>query len=179
MPNTNNTGFGGSNAAVILEAAPSIDCMWGEYANGTIVNGSSAPYSNESTNGFDADKGENLPNGHDMSNDNRLHDERPLVTAIPDGSHPLERLFVFSAKSESSLADYMSSFREYLSARPNSISFATDLSFTLGQRRTHHSYRTAVTANSVTKLVEHLTSRKTCKVKDQAIAYVFTGQGAQ
>jgi len=89
------------------------------------------------------------------------------------------RLFVFSAKTEKSLTAYLSSFGEYLEEGPESNEYFRDLSYTLGQRRTHYPYRVAVLADSVTNLQESLSAAKPNKVKDRVIAFAFTGQGAQ
>ncbi|RFU24629.1 hypothetical protein B7463_g11705, partial [Scytalidium lignicola] len=151
-------GFGGSNAAVLLEEAPTILRPSREFSNGTgHTNGIST--NGISTNGT----GPTVAIvGHDHANGDSVR-----------------RLFVLSAKLESSLTSYLSSFREYLDTGPESSSFATDLSYTLGQRRTHYAYRVAVTANSVSSLKDQLLTCKTSKAKDRSIAYAFTGQGAQ
>ena len=54
-----------------------------------------------------------------------------------------------------------------------------DLSFTLGQRRTHHPHRIAATADSLASLKAQLSGTKPKKARDPAVTYVFTGQGAQ
>lgn len=89
------------------------------------------------------------------------------------------RLFVFSAKSENNLASYLPSFLEYLATALEDRDFLKDLSFTLGQRRTHYPNRVAVTADSVATLKTRLSAAKVSKVKDRVIAFAFTGQGAQ
>lgn len=90
-----------------------------------------------------------------------------------------QRLFVLSAKTEKSLTSYLSSFQEYLDQAPQSGEFLRDLSYTLGQRRTHHAYRVAATANTVVGLKEKLSATKPSKIRDRVIAFAFTGQGAQ
>lgn len=148
-----NFGFGGSNAVIILEEAPTIT---GELANGT-----------EHTD----DAG--LANGTAVAVGNGVvthdHPSRDLV----------QQLFVLSAKSESSLTSYLHSFIEYLDKAAESRNFAKDLSFTLGQRRTLYPYRVAAIADSVASLKAQLSASKVRKMKDRAIAYAFTGQGAQ
>lgn len=91
----------------------------------------------------------------------------------------MRRLFVFSAKTESSLTSYLASFKDYLDATHESKGFLNDLSFTLGQRRTQHAYRVSLSADSVSSLKEQLSAVKPRKVKDRVLAFVFTGQGAQ
>ncbi|KAK2800138.1 Type I Iterative PKS [Emmonsiellopsis sp. PD_5] len=141
-----NFGFGGSNAAILLDESPG---------------------------GINTDKTEG-PNGvvFDESNNEVEYDYMP--------SDPMRQLFVVSAKTESSLRSYMSPFKEYLHTAPESRKFVKDLGFTLGERRTHHPYRAAVIADSVSSLKTQLESCKITKVlTHQTIAYVFTGQGAQ
>ena len=59
------------------------------------------------------------------------------------------------------------------------LTFIKDLSYTLGQRRTHFQYRAAATASSAAELKEKLSLAKVSKTRDRVIAFVFTGQGAQ
>ncbi|KAI1297050.1 putative polyketide synthase [Xylaria venustula] len=95
------------------------------------------------------------------------------------GRRQEHRLFVFSAKAERSLTNYLSSFGEYLDEAPESEDFIKSLSYTLGQRRTHHGYRVSVVANSITSLQEQISTAKPTKVKEHVITMAFTGQGAQ
>lgn len=92
-------------------------------------------------------------------------------------------LFVFSARSQISLAAYMSSFVDYLKTTQCTTHFAKDLAFTLGERRTHFPCRIAVSAASTSSLQDKLqtvpTSSKVEAISDPIIAYTFTGQGAQ
>ncbi|EJP60751.1 polyketide synthase [Beauveria bassiana ARSEF 2860] len=88
------------------------------------------------------------------------------------------RLFVLSSKSEKSLSGYVSSFVKYLDTTPDSDDFLKHLSFTLGQRRTHHAHRLATVADSVSGLKDGLLSSKIRKIADISLAFVFTGQGA-
>lgn len=98
---------------------------------------------------------------------------------------PVQRLFVLSAKTESSLAAYQATFDEYLDEAPDTADFAKQLSYTLGQRRSHHAYRIAVVAASAAGLQEKLLAAKPTRTKTSptnaatTIAFVFTGQGAQ
>ncbi|KAI0402885.1 putative polyketide synthase [Xylaria palmicola] len=90
-----------------------------------------------------------------------------------------QRLFVFSAKSERSLTNYVLSFEEYLDEAPESEDLMKNLSYTLGQRRTQHGYRASVVADSIASLQEKLSTAKPTRAKDYAITMAFTGQGAQ
>ena len=95
------------------------------------------------------------------------------------GSGPLKRLYVLSARSESSLTTYLSSLSEYLDNVSAYSTFMADLCYTLGQRRTHHPHRVAVIADSLESLKTELATVKPRKARDQNIAFIFTGQGAQ
>jgi len=156
LTDARNVGFGGSNAAVIIEEAPTISRL----SNG-LVNGTEPTSDTQLANGTAVVVGTGAVMHNHLSCDS------------------VQRLFVLSAKSERSLASYLSSFMEYLDTAPKFSNFAKDLSFTLGQRRTHYPYRVAVTADSVASLKARLSAAKASKIKDRVIAYVFTGQGAQ
>jgi acyl transferase domain-containing protein len=145
-----NVGFGGSNAVTILEEAPATPRT-----------------SMELTNGFQHVNGTAFANGTTGTVANNVdHDT-------------VRRLFVLSAKSETSLNSYLSSFTEYLDMAADSRDLLNDLSYTLGQRRTHHPFRVAATADSVAGLKAKLSTAKACRVRDRVVVFVFTGQGVQ
>ncbi|EFY96790.1 Acyl carrier protein-like protein [Metarhizium robertsii ARSEF 23] len=144
-----NFGFGGSNSALILDEAPK-----GTGSRHKLTNGVNGTSSNGMSN--------SICNGEGFQRHDRA-----------------KKLFVLSAKSEKSLASYLASFKEYLQTAPEDAAFAHDLSFTLGQRRTHHHWRTAAVAISASELQTQLSGIKLGKTKDQVISFVFTGQGAQ
>lgn len=178
--NKKNAGFGGSNAAIILDEAPGAFRLPRKYANGI-----------ESSNGHKHTNGNVVSNENVFSNRNRILDrsgisngdghsnESGAVTHNHLKHDSVKRLFVFSAKSESALTAYLLSFKEYLGTASYSSSFAKDLSFTLGQRRSHYPHRIAVVADSIASLDTQLTTVKSKKAKEQIIAFAFTGQGAQ
>ena len=147
-------GFGGSNAAVILE----------QHNSALQISNPKAGH----VNGYGSEtRGTQETNG------------------LAKG-HKAQWLFAFSAKSEGSLMTYCSSFLEYLDGldfEMDSRELLKNLSFTLGQRRSHFPYRVAATADSLHCLQEQLSSlfsiKKSSKTKDSVIAFVFTGQGAQ
>lgn len=157
-----NTGFGGSNSAVLLEEAPPSTIPRNGYPNKT--NG----YSN-GTNGYS-----NGINGHSNGTNGHSNGTRGLSSAnlLP------QRLFVFTAKTEKSLLSYLSSFSEYLDTAPDNGDLVEDLSYTLGERRTHHAYRISAIADSMAGLKEKLSTAKPKKIQDRVIAFAFTGQGA-
>jgi acyl transferase domain-containing protein len=165
-----NFGFGGSNAAVLLEEfkGDKVSQLVNGQTKGTCTNGHSK--ANGVTNG-------NHINGHSNLNGHTNGDSESL---------PSSRLIPFSAKSEKSLSQFLSSFSSYLEkdAKTND-NFMADLSFTLGQRRTHFSHRIALAASSAEDLLQQLSTLSPSSIgkassdKEPVPAFVFTGQGAQ
>lgn len=96
-----------------------------------------------------------------------------------------ERLFVLSANDKASAEKAMQSLGIYLEQRPEVFQndLLSNLAYTLGQRRSFHSWRVAVTASSSVELVETLSNGKIapCKQDSEALrmGWIFTGQGAQ
>lgn len=124
--------------------------------------------------------GVNGANGVNGSNgSNVVHKANSTSFNDKAGNDPLRQVFVLSARTEKSLNSYLTSFDEYLDEAPESSDFVKNLSYTLGQRRTHHTYRVSAVANSVESLQEKLLSAQPTRSKEQTIAFVFTGQGAQ
>ncbi|KAK0736272.1 hypothetical protein B0T21DRAFT_288533 [Apiosordaria backusii] len=188
-----NFGFGGSNSAVLLEQPPVSPALTGRlaleaYTNGHGLNGTNGHAAN-GVNGHT--NGTNGVNGHHV-NGNGVNGHSTNGTNDVNGHHRQEpnRLFVLSAKTDKSLSAYLSSFVEFLedenptpdwsTVTVDDPKFTKNLSYTLGQRRTHHPYRVAVVANSVDALKEKLASKKPTRAKqDRVVAFCFTGQGAQ
>ncbi|KAK7756454.1 putative PKS/NRPS-like protein biosynthetic cluster [Diatrype stigma] len=192
--------FGGSNAAIILEEAPDI-CRAAhgvtpgkefKHTNGAeAINGAEYKNGSQHQNGIEHSR---LVNGVEHTNgvngvkhpDNnnillngagKSHAASNGIASLDySGSNARKRLFVLSAKSKNSLSSYLPFFEEYLTAAPESNDFAKNLSYTLGQRRTHHPHRIAVVADSIDSLKAQLAAPKVTKTKDQVLAFVFTGQ---
>ncbi|KAG8405408.1 Type I Iterative PKS [Metarhizium acridum] len=93
--------------------------------------------------------------------------------------HANSKLFTLSAKSEQSAQSYLTSIIKYLATVTESSGYVNDLAYTLGQRRTHYPYRIAVASDSIADLKTQLEMASPVKMRDHAIAFVFTGQGAQ
>lgn len=125
-----------------------------------------------------------MKTGFGGSNASVLLEEAPKIPAsVPtDGEGAVKRLFVLSAKSESSLNAYVSSLLQHIQDVDDGAGILKDLSFTLGERRTHHLYRNAVRASSTEELEDALLSLqdslRPSKAKDLALGFIFTGQGA-
>lgn len=153
-----NFGFGGSNAAVLVE---NISPIRKSLSNGQ-PNGDANGHTNGEANGhLHGETNGALANGHELSN---------------------ERLFILSAHSQSSLASYTKFMASYLkSMAMPSVDFLKDLSFTLAQRRTQHAWRVAVTASSPDQLTETFSNAANgvTKARHPLLAWAFTGQGVQ
>ncbi|KAF5548075.1 polyketide synthase [Fusarium phyllophilum] len=89
---------------------------------------------------------------------------------------------VLSASSESSLKKLIVNTREWLrSEKAQSVSFS-DLAYTLNSRRSKLVWRCSVVASNTTELEAALGDAKLLPTKssrDVALAFIFTGQGAQ
>lgn len=96
-----------------------------------------------------------------------------------------ERLFVLSANDKSSAEKTMQTLGVYLEQRPEVFQndLLSNLAYTLGQRKSFHPWRIAVSASSSAELVEILSSGKINPIKQDAdtprLGWIFTGQGAQ
>ncbi|KAL2063467.1 hypothetical protein VTL71DRAFT_5272 [Oculimacula yallundae] len=113
------------------------------------------------TNGTHSTHGTNGVNGNSISDNQKL------------------RLYAFSAAAEKGLLNYLSHFGNYLHKVDNTGHLQRDLSYTLGQRRTHHPYRVAIVAKDIEDLQEKLLKAKPNRVRYQNVIFAFTGQGAQ
>ncbi|KJZ78560.1 hypothetical protein HIM_01951 [Hirsutella minnesotensis 3608] len=111
------------------------------------------------------------PNGAILTN---IHRSAPAPLQQPF-------LFVMSAKQEQSLRLYMQNLANIplsLGREPN----LRDVAFTLGQRRSHFSWRVATPARSpeeLSDLVGSLSLSPKYSPKKPRLCFVFTGQGAQ
>ncbi|KAG5981019.1 Type I Iterative PKS [Claviceps digitariae] len=174
-----NFGFGGSNSAIILEAA----APW--VSKGMLSNGANG------TNGtYDLHRTKNVQEAH-VTRPSTSNGTNSIQVDLPDVSKAKNvnnvqlsngdsRLFVFSARTANSLVSYVASFNEYLEEVPESSQLIHNLSYTLGQRRTQFPYRLSIVAETLTALQEKLTAApKPTRAKEQTLAFVFSGQGAQ
>lgn len=148
----NNFGYGGTNAHVILEAAPKTSPTNGNHSNGT-TNGI---HRNGTTNGCSVSRNQ----------DGR---SRVYIISAKDS--------VASQAMNKRMAAYL---RE--SIANGSDPLPADLAYTLAERRSLFSHVTAVRAKSLTELADRLdepdrkSSRATRKPR---LGFVFNGQGAQ
>lgn len=156
-------GFGGANAAVVLEASTPESMASLLAGKGTVA--STLRSAVETTITLPKLAGDAFANSNETSG-------------------PQRQLFVFSAKSDASLVSYLKSLAEYLEDQVDCTNYFTGLSFTLGQHRNHFTHRYAIASGSLGELKEKLSSTtsfsgKTLSARDPTVGFVFTGQGAQ
>ena len=92
-----------------------------------------------------------------------------------------DRLFVLSANDKGTTEQAMKNLGIYLEQRPEVFQndLLSNLAYTLGQRKSIHPWRIAITASSAVSLVESLSSGKVLPVKQEGealrLGWVFTG----
>lgn len=94
-----------------------------------------------------------------------------------------KRVFMLSGFDERSCLDQSQRLRKYLlnKQQTSEQDFLHDLSFTLNERRSRFMWKNAVVGDSVTSLVDALSSStkpRSCN-RTPTLGFVFTGQGAQ
>ena len=156
-------GYGGSNASVIIKAAPPV------IANGQQIQASAqkkASGVHNQTNGINGVNGSHVSSNHEGA-------LRP-------------RLVVLSAKSETSLKLQLKALEDYLEVHEHVSSsehFLDRLVYTLGERRTHHAHRWAAAAEGIHNLATALANVQLGMSRSlpgkSRIAFVFNGQGSQ
>ncbi len=167
----NSFGFGGTNAHVVLEAAPHVS-----YASAIP---SSKVYS--------------LPERNQLHGD---HDANALTTdTAANGFHPKSKanrpwMLPISARDEKSLNRYVKLFRDAIHSEVSDHELA-NVCYSSGARKEHHNHRIVVLGSCGNQLRSRLNRRladdtatdgiihgkSTTNVGD--ITFVFTGQGAQ
>ena len=96
-----------------------------------------------------------------------------------------ERLFVLSANDKVTTEKAMQKLGVYLEQRPEVFQndLLSNLAYTLGQRKSLHPWRIAITAPSAVELVESLSNGRVIPAKQELeelrLGWIFTGQGAQ
>lgn len=109
----------------------------------------------------------NGTNGHHVKGDSGYSTPSEFTT-------PLQRLVVFSAHSETSLAKMLSNYQTFTESEAFDVK---DLAYTLGARRTHQKLRSFAVTDGKSPLQPSSVVRTGGDPK--GLLFVFTGQGAQ
>lgn len=179
----NSFGYGGANAHVVLENAEDYlrNHNW-EFGPHTRKSATGAVlYNSKLTGAIAAPKTRSITTA--IIN---TPSKESSGISTPSNPGPHGRLFVFSSFDEATGKKYLQSFEKYVEDRSqitDSEEFLDDLAYTLGERRTNHTWRTAVPAQSVEELLinlrEGINFGNVSQTKNLKIGFVFTGQGAQ
>lgn len=162
-----NFGFGGSNAHIIVEEAPTRQMSRVNGANG--VDGFSSPGS--------VMMNSRIINGH----------AGPIGTWYNPVNNPIEepqKLCILAANDKKSLYTQRENLLSYLkdNSRAADPMFLRNLVFTLGQRRSLLAWKIAYVTDSRENLIQQLEQTEPGPLrttKEPEMAFIFTGQGAQ
>lgn len=108
----------------------------------------------------------------------------PAGASLAKAKTGVWRLFPLSANDKATVESMMTSLTVYLEQRPEVFqnSLMGNLAYSLGERRSHLSYRVAVPASKTAALIPTLAGASIVPsraVKEPRIGFIFTGQGAQ
>jgi acyl transferase domain-containing protein len=92
---------------------------------------------------------------------------------------PRSLVFVFSAKSKYSLLKYIERIARWLTRDSHEGLLLPDLAYTLAQKRSLFSWRSAITAENSEELLSRLRSVEPQRISASRVVFLFTGQGAQ
>ncbi|KAK2861322.1 Type I Iterative PKS [Arthroderma sp. PD_2] len=107
------------------------------------------------------------------------------IPVEPPGNEAKPKLFAISGYDEGAARRNASQVGIYVEQHPEIFEkrIALDVAYTLGERRTHHAFRIAITANNFNELAEDLNDDALLpqRASDEPLklAFIFTGQGAQ
>lgn len=116
--------------------------------------------------------------------------QQQTLSAEIDSSFSSKKRFLFtlSSNNEEGLQRQLASLARWCSTAKEDANedALSDLAYTLGQRRSHFSWRTSITACSVSELkgaivsaIKSAASNSRKVMNDPGVCFIFTGQGAQ
>ncbi|KAG5953604.1 Type I Iterative PKS [Claviceps sorghi] len=109
----------------------------------------------------------------------------PSLAKLPASTKDHPKLFILCANDEASVKKMTSKLSIYLEQHPEIFEkrIFNDIAYTLCERRSHLSWRVAITASSCNDLAASLNSMKSLPKRalssSPKMAFVYTGQGAQ
>ena len=182
-------GYGGTNAHTILDdAGHYLESRGMTGHHNTIMDHHFRHDSRaDMSNGHVVSNGNGMPNGNSMTYGNNITNGDSISNGNGVSPHvDLPRLFVWSSNEQSGLARSSKVMLEYLSGHKlkpgEEDTFLEQLAVTLGDKRSRLPWKTfavASTVDELNSLLEKPINKPLRSSQAPALAFIFTGQGAQ